>query len=395
MLLNLLHNSVKHNTAKPLRLKAMPQKNFNKFLQVESVSGLVLLGAALLSFVIANTTSANWVSAVHPQLHFFVNEGLMSIFFFGIGLELRTAYQQGFLQRASIILPGITALFGMLLPALVYLAFNHQELALARGWAIPVATDIAFAVGILSLFGKRVPHSLKLFLLSLAIYDDIGAILIIAFVYSTGISLLAFTLIIAVIFTIAVLRYFVISQAVLYLICGLLLWLACYHAHIHPTIAGFLLALLLPNTLQNKAINLQQIERSLHPVIAFGIMPLFALVNAGIPLAAFKQTLFADTVVLGIVCGLFFGKAVGVMLSAYALIKTNATCLPKGCNWLSFSGVAVLCGVGFTMSLFLGTLSFPNDSALFVKVQLGVIIGSLFSGIVGAGILYIAFAKKS
>ncbi|MBA3661475.1 MAG: Na+/H+ antiporter NhaA [Gammaproteobacteria bacterium] len=365
-----------------------------QFFQMEAASGIILFGATILSFLWVNSPYFLKPNAGNVVLHFIVNEGLMSVFFFLIGIELKRSFGQGQLRGEQLILPGICALLGMVIPALIYYGINISHENHVKGWAIPVATDIAFAIGILSLFGKRVPAVLKLFLLSLAIYDDLGAIIIIATFYSHAFTWLGMAWVALAIASLFILNRYAIQSLSLYLLFGGLLWVACLNAHIHPTISGCILALMLPNRPASGAISLQKIEQTLHPWVAYGIMPLFAFLNAGVSLTLFNWENLTDTLVLGIILGLFLGKQIGVM-TGVGIVACWRRKLPRDTTWLRFYGIALLCGVGFTMSLFLGTLSFPNDSVYFAKVQLGVVIGSLLSGIMGALMLCVAFAKTS
>lgn len=366
-----------------------------KFLALESASGIILLAAAILAILVANSP----LSFLHQQFVdtflFTINEVLMAIFFLLVGLELKRGFIEGPLSHLSeILLPAIAAFGGMICPALIYIIINYNHPAALAAWSTPVATDIAFALGILSLFGKRVPISLKLFLLALAIFDDIGAIIIIAVFYSHALVL---TWLVAAL-AFSVLLYGLNRLAVLslkpYLLIGALLWFCLLKAGIHPTIAGVILALAIPCTEIKGQSPLHYLEDKLHPWAAYGIMPLFALANAGFSLQDISLNVLFSTVVWGITLGLFLGKQLGVMLAVWGMNLFFKAKLPRLSSWPMLYGVSILCGIGFTMSLFLGTLSFQNQSHYLAEVKLGVILGSLLSGLVGALVLSITFNSR-
>lgn len=373
----------------------MPANLVQKFLQLESASGIILFSMAVLAMLWANSPLAFLHQQFISASLFVVNDGLMALFFLVVGLELKRAFLGGQLSNpAQIMLPLMAALGGMIVPALIYTGFNWGSPDTLKAWATPVATDIAFAVGVLSLFGKRVPNALKVFLLALAIFDDLGAILIIAFYltgglswFYLGIALFSFLLLIA-------LNRFGVTRLSLYLILGVLLWITLLKSGIHPTIAGVLLAFTVPARSKKERSPLYRLEEALHPWVAYGIMPLFALVNAGFPLSGITSEILTSNVVLGIALGLFLGKQIGVFTFAWAFIRFKWASLPPNASWLTLYGVAILCGIGFTMSLFLGTLAFANDNTYLVEVRLGVIMGSIFSSLVGAIVLLVAFARK-
>lgn len=367
-----------------------------KFLKLESASGIVLFSAAVIALLWANSPLAFLYHRFIEASLFWVNEGLMALFFLIVGSELKRAFLEGQLsQPAQIMLPVIAALGGMIMPALIYVVINLGDTETLRGWATPVATDIAFAVGVLSLFGKRVPNGLKLFLLALAIFDDLGAIIIIAVFLSANISLL---FLVSAIFCLCILigfNRFNIHSLWPYLMVGILLWLSLLQSGIHPTIAGVLLAFTIPNKDKRTGNSpLRYLEIKLHPFVAYLIMPLFALINAGFSFSGFSFDTMVEGIVLGIMLGLFLGKQVGVFTFSWLLIRLKLAKLPFRSTWLSLYGVSIVCGIGFTMSLFLGTLAFENDNTYLVKVRLGVIMGSILSSLVGAAILLIAFARK-
>lgn len=367
-----------------------------RFLALESSSGIILFLMAILAMIWANSPFDYLHQQFVDSSLFWINEGLMAIFFLVVGMELKRGFLEGQLSKFSqIALPAIGALGGMIVPALIYVAFNTPDLEKLAGWSTPVATDIAFALGVLSLFGNRVPVGLKLFLLALAIFDDLGAILIIALFYSHGIS-------ISWLFQAAVLMIMLfsfnrlsVSSLIPYLVVGVGLWWCLLHSGVHPTIAGVLLAFMIPNESKQGSSPLHRLEDKLHPWAAYLIMPAFALANAGISLQGMTLEILMDSVVVGIALGLFLGKQLGVLASAWLFVKLKWARLPDKTNWLMLYGVSILCGIGFTMSLFLGTLSFQNESRYFAEVRIGVMLGSILSGLIGALVLKIAFAQQA
>lgn len=372
------------------------RKIIRDFLQLESASGIILLLAALTAMVWANSPYAATYQAITRQVDFFVNEGLMAIFFLLVGLELKRGFiEDSFARATDVLLPLAAACGGMAVPALIYLAFTYHDPSIVRGWSTPVATDIAFALGVLTMFGRGIPKSLKLFLLSIAIYDDLGAILIIAFFYSHGLAPVYLLYAGFTVLGLLLLNAFKIRFLVPYLLGGVMLWVLLFEAGVHPTIAGVLTAMLIPERRYHGVSPVHYLERKLHPYVAFGIMPLFALVNAGFSLSEINAGMLTNGVVLGIVCGLFIGKQVGVMLVTWLSIKTTRWAqLPLETDWLTFYGVALLCGIGFTMSLFLGTLSFNGQYDHIKEVRLGVMVGSILSGLMGAAVLALAIKRK-
>ena len=365
-----------------------------QFLQLESASSIILFLAVLMAFVWENSPLAPFYQLFVKVSLFGINEGLMAIFFFLIGLELKRGFLEGELAQLSQVgLPAIAAVGGMVMPALIYLLFNSHHPATAKAWATPVATDIAFALGVLSLF-KNVPWGLKLFLLALAIFDDIGAILIIAFFYSHHLSYAWLFQAGTLVVVLYLFNRLEITQGMLYVLVGVGLWLCLLFSGIHPTIAGILLALMIPTQGDKKSL-LKRMEKHLHPWVAYFIMPLFALANAGFPLQAISWDLLLDPLVMGIVFGLFIGKQLGIFCFSWALIQTGLARLPLHASWLMLYGISLLCGMGFTMSLFLGTLSFQNEPLYLTKVRFGVILASCVSGMIGAIVLRIAFTKRS
>lgn len=371
------------------------------FFRMESASGILLMFAATLALAMANSPLAPWYDLlfdtpvqvrvgqldVAKPLLLWVNDGLMAMFFFLVGLELKREIVEGELSdMRKVILPGFGAIGGMLVPAAIYLAVNAGDPTATSGWAIPAATDIAFALGILSLLGSRVPVSLKVFLTSLAIFDDLGAIVIIAIFYTAQISLVS--LLIAGLCI--PLLYFLNRQGVtarsVYRLIGIIMWVSMLKSGVHATLTGVILALFIPmrSKLDPDERPLHDWEHDLHVLVAFFILPVFAFANAGISLAGVGMEQLLHGVPLGIALGLFLGKQAGIFGLCALAIKLKLTDMPSGMNWLSLYGTSILCGVGFTMSLFIGSLAFESTGIdILFDERLGIIIGSLLSGIVG------------
>lgn len=376
-----------------------------KFLHSESASGIILMITAALALIIANSPLNAWYNLlldtpvsvqvggleVAKPLLLWINDGLMSLFFFLVGLELKRELLEGSLSdKRNIILPGVGAIGGMLIPAFVYLLINRGDPSATSGWAVPAATDIAFALGILSLLGPRVPTSIKIFLTSLAIFDDIGAIVIIALFYTAKISLsslLIAGLCIPVLY--ALNRYGVTARSI-YRLIGIIMWVSMLKSGVHATLTGVILALFIPmhsKTNPNES-PLKEWEEDLHVLVAFVVLPVFAFVNAGISLKGVGLEQLTHGVPLGIALGLFLGKQVGIFGFCYVAIKLKLSSIPEGMNWGSLYGTGILCGVGFTMSLFIGSLAFESSGVnLVFDERLGIIVGSLLSGIVGYWVL--------
>lgn len=373
------------------------RKTIRDFLQLESASGIILLAAALIAMVWANSPLGSYYLAFTNRWLFLINDGLMAVFFLLVGLELKRSFIEEKLSSASdVMLPMAAALGGMLVPALIYAYFNYDNPITLKGWATPVATDIAFAVAILTLFGNKIPNKLKLFLLSLAIYDDLGAILIIAFFYSSGVSVPCLILSGLVIVAALLMNAFRIRFVWVYLLAGGVLWFLFLKAGIHPTIAGVVTAFIIPEIPYKGVTPVHYLEEKLHPWVAYLIMPVFAIANAGLALGGMSISHLWDTVVLGIVLGLFVGKQVGVMGLIWLSMKTTRWAkMPYGTTWLDLYGMSLLCGIGFTMSLFLGTLSFQGYSHYLDEVRLGVILGSILSGVAGYYILALSIKRKN
>ena len=390
------------------------QATIKNFLRLESAGGIVLMAAAVLALVAANSGAAGLYQLfidtpvevrvgalqIAKPLFLWVNDGLMAIFFFLVGLELKREFLEGELSRpANVLLPAIGAVGGMVVPVGIYLFINDGDPAGIDGWAIPAATDIAFALGILTLLGNRVPLSLKVFLVSLAIFDDLGAIVIIAIFYSADLSLealIAASICLAIL--IALNRRGVMSISS-YVLVGVIMWIAVLKSGVHATLAGVALAAVIPmrDPDQPHYSPLRELEHDLHQIVAFGVLPMFAFVNAGIDLSGVGVDDLLHRVPLGIAAGLFIGKQVGIFLLCFIAIKLGLARLPDGSGWGGLYGASILCGVGFTMSLFVGSLAFENkvlDPAMIFDERLGIILGSLLSGIAGYIVLYFSLPKE-
>ena len=391
---------------KPIRALEAIQE----FLKLESASGIILVGAAVLALIISNSPLSSLydlfldtpveirIGALHlaKPLLLWINDGLMAIFFLLIGLEVKREILDGQLSSISqVALPGIAAIGGMAIPALIYILFNISNASALNGWAIPSATDIAFALGILALLGSRVPLSLKLFLLTLAIIDDLGAIVIIAIFYSGDLSvtsLIFAAVTIAILFAMNLLG---VKRIAAYVVVGLILWICVLKSGVHATLAGVILAFAIPlRTKEDEPCPLREMEHSLHPWIAFGIMPIFAFANAGVSLEGMSFGSLFEPIPIGIALGLFLGKQAGVFGFSLAAVKLGLAKLPPDINWRMIYGTSVLCGIGFTMSLFISTLAFDSsitDDA--ASARIGILVGSFISAI--AGYLILSFYIKN
>ena len=378
------------------------QESFSSnFFKLESASGIILMFAAVLALMCANTPLQTYYALfldtpveirigsleIAKPLLLWINDGLMAVFFFLIGLELKRELIEGELSdKRNIILPGVGAIGGMVVPAMIYMYFNAEDSTAMVGWAIPTATDIAFALGVLSLLGSRVPTAIKIFLTSLAIFDDIGAIIIIAVFYTANISLTALIVVSCCILILAVLNKRNTESKSLYLLIGIVMWAAMLKSGVHATLAGVVLAMFIPirsKTNRNYS-PLKSLEHDLHAVVAFFVLPIFAFANAGISFSGVGAEQIFHSVPLGIALGLFIGKQIGIFGICWVAIKLNLTKLPTGMSWGSLYGTAALCGIGFTMSLFIGSLAFEESGVnLLFDERLGIIIGSLASGILG------------
>lgn len=373
------------------------------FLQMESAGGIVLMLAAVLAIVVANTPLAGYYDLfintpveirigalqIAKPLLLWVNDGLMAIFFFLVGLELKREFVDGELSRpANIMLPAVAAVGGIVAPVGIYVLFNRSDPVAMQGWAIPAATDIAFALGILTMLGSRVPLALKVFLVSLAIFDDLGAIIIIAVFYSSDLSLQALLAAGSCLLILGYMSWRRVASVTPYIFVGIIMWIAVLKSGVHATLAGVALAAFIPmfDAQDPDRSPLRSLEHDLHEVVAFGVLPLFAFVNAGISFAGMSVADLLHPVSLGIAAGLFVGKQAGIFLFCALAIKAGLARLPDGASWGSLYGASILGGVGFTMSLFVGGLAFehaPGDSAIIFDERLGILVGSLLSGAFG------------
>lgn len=391
----------------------MPLRStFTRFFQLEAASGLLLIAAAVLALVI-NNSPLSWLYSglletpvavqigalsIAKPLLLWINDGLMALFFLLIGLEVKREVLEGQLSRPSqIVLPAAAAVGGMVVPALIYWFLNRDNPAAVAGWAIPTATDIAFALGVLALLGKRVPVSLKLFLMTLAIIDDLGAIIIIALFYSGTLSTLSLMLAAACLAALIGMNRAGVVKLGPYLVVGLILWVCVLKSGVHATLAGVTLALCIPLRTRNAETSpLLSLEHALHPWVAYGILPLFAFANAGVSLSGMTLESFTHPVPMGITLGLLAGKTIGVFGLTWIFVKLGLAALPGGANWGQVLGVAILCGIGFTMSLFVGSLAFVPGASEFAGMdRMGILTGSLFAALIGYGITALSSRKAS
>lgn len=372
-------------------------------LKVESLGGVLLIIATLMAMIIANSQLSD---IYHHFLHqkvfglsvgHWINDGLMAIFFLLVGLEVKREMLEGALKsKESAIFPAIAALGGMLMPAVVYVFFNYDDPVTRSGWAIPAATDIAFALGILTLLGSRVPTSLKVFLLALAIIDDLGVIIIIALFYSSDLSNLALAIGFLAIVGLIVMNNRGVTKLSAYLLVGGILWMAVLKSGVHATLAGVIIGFCVP--MKGKAVGdspLRSLEHSLYPFVSFIILPLFALANAGISLNGVSLDSLISAVPLGVALGLFLGKPLGVFLFSWAAVKTGIAHLPQGINFTHIAAVSVLCGIGFTMSIFISSLAFGDNYLEFdTLARMGILLGSTAAALLGYFALYISLPKQ-
>ncbi|MFI0845216.1 Na+/H+ antiporter NhaA [Mesorhizobium sp. IMUNJ 23232] len=376
---------------------------FREFLDSEASGGIVLMGAALLALIVANSPlSGAYFAALKTYIgplnvEHWINDGLMAVFFLLVGLEIKREMLDGQLSTwPRRVLPGIAAAGGMAVPALIYVALNLQNPEALRGWAIPTATDIAFALGVLSLLGSRVPASLKVFLTALAIIDDLGAVIIIAIFYTSGLSMPYLAGAAAVLAVLIAMNRMGVLNLVPYAVLGLVLWLLVLKSGVHATLAGVALALTVPlrvspgiaHDLEHSP--LHRMEHSLHGIVPFVIIPLFGFANAGVSFAGMSLSSLVEPLTLGVAAGLVLGKLVGVLGTSALAIKLGLADLPRNANWTHLTGVALLCGIGFTMSLFIGLLAFAEDPDLQKAVKLGILAGSLVAALLGTAVLMMA-----
>ncbi|MFJ4384286.1 Na+/H+ antiporter NhaA [Pseudomonas sp. NPDC089408] len=384
---------------------------FTRFFQLEAASGLLLIAAAVLALVINNSPLSYLYSGlldvpvavqvgalnIAKPLLLWINDGLMALFFLLIGLEVKREVVDGHLSKPSqIVLPATAAIGGMVVPALIYWFINREDPAAVAGWAIPTATDIAFALGVLALLGKRVPVSLKLFLMTLAIIDDLGAIIVIALFYSGTLSSISLLLAAACLVVLVAMNRLGVVKLGPYMVIGLILWVCVLKSGVHATLAGVALALCIPLRTRNaESSPLLALEHALHPWVAYAILPLFAFANAGVSLAGMSLDSFTHPVPMGITVGLLLGKTVGVFGLTWLAVKLRLAALPAGAGWGQLLGVAILCGIGFTMSLFVGSLAFvPGSSDYAGMDRMGILTGSFFAAVIGYAVTAMASRKN-
>lgn len=381
---------------------------FTRFFQLEAASGLLLIAAAVLALIINNSPLSYLYSGlldvpvavqvgalnIAKPLLLWINDGLMALFFLLIGLEVKREVVDGHLSKpAQVILPATAAVGGMVVPALIYWFINRDNPAAVAGWAIPTATDIAFALGVLALLGKRVPVSLKLFLMTLAIIDDLGAIIVIALFYSGTLSSVSLLLAAACLVALVAMNRLGVVKLGPYMIVGLILWVCVLKSGVHATLAGVALALCIPLRTRNAETSLS-LEHALHPWVAYAILPIFAFANAGVSLAGMSADSFTHPVPMGIAVGLLLGKTVGVFGLTWLAVKLRMAALPEGAGWGQILGVAILCGIGFTMSLFVGSLAFAPGSSDYAGMdRMGILTGSFFAAVIGYAVIAMTSRK--
>lgn len=390
-------------------------KDFKDMIDHDALSGVLLIAAAVLALIFANTRLQGVYYGtldipiqvsfgdfiINKPLLLWVNDGLMAIFFLVVGLEVKREMIEGSLSSFDqVLLPAIGAVAGIAIPALIYWVINSEDPMSVRGWAIPSATDIAFALGLFSLFGKSLPLSLKLFLLSVAIFDDIGAIVIIAIFYSSELSTTSLIVASWGLIVLFAFNRMKVSKVAPYLLVGTVVWVAVLKSGVHATLAGFAIAWFIPlyQTNDNGLSLAKELEHDFHPWVAFFILPIFAFANAGVSLTGLGLDAFMNTTTLGIILGLFIGKQIGIFGACWLAIKIGLARLPNGATWGQLYGVCLLCGIGFTMSLFIGSLAFEGIEGNYSdSVKLGVLAGSLLSAIVGSIVIkrYSAAGNKA
>ncbi|TIV71927.1 MAG: Na+/H+ antiporter NhaA [Mesorhizobium sp.] len=380
-----------------------PKSILREFLDGEAAGGIILMAAAALALIVANSPLADtYFGVLHAYLgplsvSHWINDGLMAVFFLLVGLEIKREMLDGQLSTwPRRVLPGIAAAGGMVVPALVYVLINRDNQAALSGWAIPTATDIAFALGVLSLLGSRVPASLKVFLTALAIIDDLGAVIIIALFYTSGLSLAYLAAAFAAIAVLIVLNRMRVMKLLPYLAIGAVLWVLVLKSGVHATLAGVALALTVPlerspgigRDLEHSP--LHRLEHGLHKLVPFIVIPIFGFANAGVSLGGLSFAALVEPLTLGVAAGLVLGKLAGVFGSSALAIRLGLADLPVDAGWLHMLGISLLCGIGFTMSLFIGLLAFASDAALQDAVKVGILAGSLVAALVGAAVLLVA-----
>lgn len=387
--------------------KGRIQSTLRHFLDNEASGGIILMFVAALAIATANSPMADaYFDILHVyigplSIQHWINDALMAVFFLLVGLEIKREMLDGQLSTWSRrILPGAAAAGGMVFPALFYIYFNWNDASALRGWAIPTATDIAFALGVLSLFGKRVPASLKIFLAALAIIDDLGAVIVIALFYTADLNLLALSGAAIVVGNLIIFNRMGVKALWPYLVLGAVLWVLVFSSGVHATLAGVVLALTIPLKLTpgtpeatHAESPLHKLEHHLHKPVAFAIVPIFGFANAGVSFAGVSMSIITEPLTMGVAAGLLLGKLVGVLGTVAVLVNFKLAELPAQASWGQMAGVALLCGIGFTMSLFIGLLAF-NDPNVQDHVKIGILLGSVTSGLIGA-VLLTAFGRRS
>lgn len=386
----------------------------NGFMKKESSSGIILIFTTIFALILRNSPLSNYYYdflhidvnfsiaslVISKPLYLWINDGLMALFFLVVGLEIKREVLSGHLSTwDKISLPAFAALGGMLVPSLIYTFFNYNDSQAMAGWAIPTATDIAFSLGILSLLGKRVPLSLKIFLMALAIIDDIGAVVIIAIFYTSNLSIETLYISLLIIFILFMMNRLRITVISFYIIIGILLWITVLKSGVHATLAGIILAFAIPMDVKKEGGKhlspARHLKHNLHYWVAFFILPFFAFANAGVDLKEIDFEKLSQGVPLGIILGLFLGKQLGVFAFTYLAVKFNLASLPKCTTWLQIYGIAVLTGIGFTMSLFINSLAFMDDTIYSYTDRLAILIGSILSGILGYLVLRFAKSRRA
>ena len=393
-------------------------KSLQNFIRLESSGGLVLMGTSVFALIIANSPFSPYYAklldlpleirigtlGIAKPLLLWINDGLMAVFFFLVGMELKREVLEGHLsslRKAS--LPAFAAIGGMLAPAIFYTVLNWGDSVAMRGWAIPTATDIAFALGVLTLLGKRVPSALKAFLLSVAIFDDIGAVVVIALFYTAELSMLSLVIAACLILGLACLNRWNVTRLAAYFLLGIPLWVAVLKSGVHATLAGVALAMFIPLRVPEKSLAskspeppLHHLEHTLHPWVAFGVLPVFAFANAGVPILGLSITDIFHPVPLGIVTGLFLGKQIGILALCWLAVRLRIASPPEGVSRWQLYGTSLLCGIGFTMSLFIASLAFEQGATAYLGLErLGILIGTLVSGLSGYVVLRLNSGSES
>ena len=395
---------------KPVKaVAAKAAEGFRQFAEIEASSGAVLLAAAVAAILLSNSPWNDYYTgflethlevragtwSIDKSIHHWINDGLMAIFFFLVGLEIKREAMEGELRRLDqLALPGIAALGGICVPIAIYVAINWGGAERLQGWAIPAATDIAFALAVLALLGDRVPAALKAFLLAVAIFDDIGAILVIAIFYSERLAETPLTLAALCFASLVVMNLAGVRRAAAYILIGVVFWVAVLKSGVHATIAGVMTALAIPSLEEAGRSTSKDLEDALHPWVAFLVMPLFGFANAGVSLKGVNLETLADPLPLGIAMGLLLGKPIGICLFSAPLVAKGVARLPERTTWPMFLGVSMLAGIGFTMSLFIGGLAF-DDASYNTAVRLGVLTGSITSALLGLAVLFVACPRQS